>query len=186
MDLPVASFQETDRWRWRDRRTVVALVAAVAAGAGLGIVAGLMYGMDFVQDASTMEVVDGFDVARAFQVGGVAALVTGFAALGVLRWGLLGIADRRSLTRRRACTVGGIGAILMVVPWFFIGLPIVTVSYSVSGHPESFPGELATRAPSTVQHFYFFEAVPALIGMIAIFVAVAFLGSVFRRPTQGM
>ena len=186
MDQPNEQAWDVDRWRWRDRRTVVALVAAVAAGVGLGVVAGLLYGMDFVQAASTMEVVDGFDVARAFQVGGVAALVTGFAALGVLRWGLLGIADRRSHTRRRACTVGGIGAMLMVIPWFFIGLPIVTVRYTVSGHPESFPGELATRAPSTVQHFSFFEAVPALIGMIAIFVAVAFLGSVFRRPPQGM
>ncbi|MGZ8501959.1 MAG: hypothetical protein ACXWW6_03805 [Candidatus Limnocylindrales bacterium] len=118
MDLSVASVREGDRWRWRDLRTVVAIVAAVATGVGLGI------------------------------------------------------ANRRSLTRRRALVVGGTGTVV-IGPWFLIGLPIVMIHYAVSGHP----------GPPYVR-LYFYEPVPALIGMVAAFVAVAILGSLFRRPSN--
>lgn len=190
MDQDAAQVWDVKRWRWSDRRTVVALVAGVLAGAGAGIVAGAAAGSEIVPVGlapyMSIEIVHRFDPLRASQVGVVTALLVGLAAIATLRLGFLEVVDRRDWTRRRALIVGVIAVVGMVGAWVLLGLKFVKIAYTTSHPVPQFPSDAVAFAPPLSASFYVFDAVPALIGMVAIFVAVAFLGSVFRRPPQGM
>ena len=184
----VANPDATDLRRWGDRRTGTAVAVALAAGAGFGVVAGLRAGIDFVVRiserpelgvVSRVEIVQGFDWQVATQVFGVVALLVGLATLGALRLRFVEPVDRSSLTRRRALLVGLVGAIAMLAPWLYVGVQWSRVIHTTSGGPVGF-GAAAAPPPES---FYVFETVPAVIGMIAIFGALASVGSTLRRPS---
>ena len=131
---------------------------------------------------STVAIVQGFDAFAALQVGGVTALLAGLTALGALRLGLVEPVDRRSLTRRRALVVGLVGAVGMLAPWLLIGVQGISGLPRHERHPgPPFAAELSTAALPPIERFYVFDAVPALVGMVAIFGVVAIVGSAFRR-----
>ena len=181
--------EATDLRRWGDRRTGTAVAVAFAVGVGLGVVAGLQAGLDFVVRISErpelgvrsrVEIAQGFDWLVAIQVGGVVVLLVGLATLGALRLRFVEPGDRRSLTRSRAPIVGLVGAVAMLAPWLLVGVHWSSVNHTTSG----WPGGIAPAVVPLTERFYVFDAVPALIGMVAIFCAVAIVGSAFRRSSR--
>lgn len=182
---------DVGRWRWRDRRTLAAIVVALVLGIGVAVIAGLVAGSDVVTGVSirhdvpsTFTLADGFDAVLGPQLGGMAALVAGIATIATLRFGLLETARSGGWTRRRALIVGSVAAFAMVGPWFALGWKMVTILHATSHPLSAAPVEPLAEAVPWVERFSTFDPLPALGGMVAVFLVVAVLGSLFRWPSS--
>jgi hypothetical protein len=177
MARAIADPPSAGRPSWASPEIATGLLMAGVLAAGLGLVAGLMGGLQVVgprPDApSAVSFARGLDAARSLAVGCPVFLIVGLVLVAAVRLDRLRVAARDDLSRRRAALVGAFAAVPAVLAGLLVGVGAVVVQHTFSA---PYAGN-----PIPPDRFAEFDAGFALVAFLLVFTSVTLVGSAFRR-----